>query len=713
MAGISQNHLEKVYGGWLGKIIGVRLGAPIEGWTYEKIAKVFGEIDGYLVDYRDFAADDDSNGPIFFLRALEDYTYKPDITAEQIGLTWLNYSPYEHGFYWWGGYGRSTEHTAYLNLRNGIMAPRSGSVEQNGAAVAEQIGGQIFIDTWGLIAPDNPQLAAEYARKAASVSHGGNGVYGGMFIAACISAAFTEMRVETIIERGLSVIPQDCEYAKMSRQVIAFYQVHPADWRDGFKFVKDNFGYERYPGNCHIIPNSAVIILSLLYGEGDFSKTLNICNMCGWDTDCNVANVGTVMGVRNGLDGIDYQKWRKPVNDFFVCSSVIGSLNIMDIPSCAAYIARLGYRIAGEEPPEKWREIIEGKAARFNFELPGSTHGFRVSSDRSLGLEADLRHSTEAAYSGSGSLKVIAKPLSGGDVLRIFHKTYYRPADFHDSRYDPSFSPILYPGQSIAASVMAPEYTGLAVLACIYVKDGNRGQYLETEPRELNLGQWEELKFNIPFMEGACIEEAGIKLIAKNRGPDLMVAYIDDFDFSGQPDYTIDFQRERIEFWSKLHEEVSQFTRLKGIWTLENSVLSGSCSDFGEAYTGGYDWEDYTFQATMIPQIGAYHNINFRVQGAVRSYAVGLAPGDKLILSKNENGYKQLVVKDFPWELKKEYPIKVELKGARIKVTSMGQTLFDYIDHETPYLKGQIGVSLQKGSHCHYKDFKIGRTKAE
>lgn len=709
MTKIPENYLEKVYGGWLGKIIGVRHGAPIEGWTYEKIQKVFGAIDGYLVDYRDFAADDDSNGPMFFLRALEDYTYTSDITAEQIGLTWLNYAPYEHGFYWWGGYGRSTEHTAYLNLRNGIMAPRSGSVEQNGAAVAEQIGGQIFIDTWGLAVPNNPRLAAEYAEKAASVSHGGNGIYGGRFIAACISAAFVETRIETIIETGLSMIPPDCEYAKMSREVMKFYKAHPANWRDCFKFVKDNFGYDRYPGNCHIIPNSAIIVLSLLYGEGDFSKTLNIGNMCGWDTDCNVANVGTIMGVRNGLEGIAYEKWRKPINDFFVCSSVVGSLNIMDIPWCAAYIARLAYKIAGEEPPVKWREIIAGKAAKFHFELPGSTHGFRVSSDQVIGLEADLHHSTEAAYSGSGSLKVIAKPLSGGDELRIYHKTYYRPADFHDSRYDPSFSPLLYPGQRIMARVMAPEYIGLEVLACIYVKDGNSGKYLEAETRPLNPSKWEELHFDLPFMEGACIEEAGIKLIPKSKGPNLLVAYIDDFDFSGQPDYTIDFRRERIESWNKLHEEVSQFTRLKGIWTLEDGALSGSCADFGEAYTGGYDWEDYTFQATIVPQIGQYHNINFRVQGAVRSYAVGLAPGGKLGLYKNENGYRQLSITDFPWEPEKEYIIKVAVKGARIEVTSSGQTLVDYTDHENPYLKGQIGASVQKGSHCHYKDFKIGR----
>lgn len=110
---------------------------------------------------------------LFFLRGLEDSGhYKDegkDFCAQDVADALLSYAPYEHGFFWWGGYGISTEHTAYLNLRNGIPAPRSGSIEQNGAATAEQIGGQIFIDTWGLVAPGKTDLAARLAREAASL----------------------------------------------------------------------------------------------------------------------------------------------------------------------------------------------------------------------------------------------------------------------------------------------------------------------------------------------------------------------------------------------------------------------------------------------------------------------------------------------------------------------------------------------------------------
>ena len=64
--GMRAEFIEKIYAGWLAKIIGIRYGAPIEGWTYEQIRNIYGELDHYPVDYHEFAADDDSNGPLFF-----------------------------------------------------------------------------------------------------------------------------------------------------------------------------------------------------------------------------------------------------------------------------------------------------------------------------------------------------------------------------------------------------------------------------------------------------------------------------------------------------------------------------------------------------------------------------------------------------------------------------------------------------------------------
>jgi ADP-ribosylglycohydrolase len=716
---LQHDYVERVYAGWLGKIIGVRLGGYIEGWSYERIERTFGEVKGYLQEYKNFAADDDTNGPLFFLRALDDYTHTREITAEQMGMTWLNYAPDGHGFYWWGGYGKSTEHTAYLNLKNGIMAPRSGSIAQNGHAVAEQIGGQIFIDVWGLIAPGQPKLAAEYAQKIASVSHDGNGIYGGMFIAACIAEAFVEQDIRRIIESGLAVIPADCEYTRVTRAVMDFHKGHPDNWRDAFKYVKANFGYDKYPGHCHIIPNTAVIILSLLYGEGDFSRSINICAMCGWDTDCNVANVGTVLGVRNGLDDIA-PVWREPINDFLCCSSVIGSLNNLDVPWCASYIARIGSRVSGARIPERWQAIVEGKGPRFHFEYPGSTHAFRWDSDDRSHVKAELVNTEEAAASGSRSLKATFDKVQGGYAYRVYHQTYYRPGDFDDNRYDPCFSPILYPGQAVEAKVMAPKSNGFPVKARLYVKDGNAvaagtgdGGYLYGETVEIKVGEWTSLQLVIPPLSGACLEQAGVEFIpAPTRGSSpTLICYIDDVHFSGKPNYRVDFAKERLEKWTGLHIEVSQMTFLRGIWTLENGELSGSYhGESAECYTGDLTWDDYIFEAELIPKLGEHHRINFRVQGGIRSYAVGLAPGGKLALYKNENGYRLLQTTELIWQPEQPVAITVRAVGDCFQVSANGgNAVLDYTDGDQPYLSGMIGFSNAEGSHTHYTGFNLRR----
>ena len=705
-------YIEKIYAGWLAKIIGIRLGAPIEGWTYEKIKNIYGEIHDYPVDYRDFAADDDSNGPIFFLRALEDSKEGKNLSAQAVGDALLNYAPFEHGFFWWGGYGISTEHTAYLNLRNGIKAPLSGSVELNGATVAEQIGGQIFIDTWGLVCPGNPDLAARLAEKAASVSHGGNGIYGGVFIAACIAYAFEENNIKKIIEKGLSYIPNDCEYSRVVRAVMAYFEKNPENWRDCYQYIFENFGYDRYPGNCHIIPNIAVMILSMLYGEGDFSNTINICNMCGWDTDCNVANVAAIMGVILGLEGIDYQKWRRPINDFLACSSVIGSLNAMDIPYGASYIAKLAWDLAEEEVPGNWKNIISNRIDSCHFEYPGSTHAIRVRTlnpDTVMPLvktTVELQNTDETAFSGSRSLKVHVKPLFAGERAFVYKKTNYTNKDFHDSRYDPSFSPLVYPGQTIHGSVFLPEY-GSDCMVRLYARNADTGEIIEGEKQTLKKEEWKELSFKIPSLEAGIIDEAGFvfDMLGLQRTPADLSCMIDDFYFSGKADYTIDFSRLQEEVWTGLHREITQFTRLKGLWYLKEDKAHLSCSDFGEVYTGHHDWANYRAVFTIQPLTGQEHFVNVRVQGAIRSYAAGFTAG-KLGLYKNENAYRKLTETDFAWELGKSYVLTVTVEGPDIKAEVDNKELF-FSDTDSPYLKGCIGMSVKNGSHCAYRMIKL------
>ncbi len=184
---LPHDYVERVYAGVLGKIIGVYLGRPFEGWPYARIMHELGEINYYVHEQCHtplIVTDDDITGTFTFLRALPDYGNTPDLTPAQIGRTWLNYLIEERTILWWGGLGNSTEHTAYLRLKHGSEAPRSGSMALNGKVVAEQIGAQIFIDGWAMVAPGDPALATDLARRAASVSHDGEAIYGAQVIAA-------------------------------------------------------------------------------------------------------------------------------------------------------------------------------------------------------------------------------------------------------------------------------------------------------------------------------------------------------------------------------------------------------------------------------------------------------------------------------------------------------------------------------------------------
>src|SRR5919112_6054077 len=355
---IPGDYAERVYAGVLGKIIGVYLGRPFEGWSYERIISELHEIYYYVNDRRDLplknntlvVTDDDISGTFTFLRALPDYGNSSDLTAAQIGQTWLNYIIERKTILWWGGLGNSTEHTAYLRLKRGIPAPRSGSIALNGQVVAEQIGSQIFIDGWAMVAPGDPELAAELAGRAARVSHDGEAIYGAQVVAAMEAQAFVESDIQKLIDTGLSVIPPDSIIARLIYDVREWHAAEP-DWRKTRELIVQHYGYDKFGGNCHMVPNHALIIHSLLHGDDDFRKSLMITNTAGWDTDCNSGNVGCLLGIKNGLGGFESgPDWRGPVADRLYLPTADGGRAITDAVTEAYHIVNIGRSLAGAPP---------------------------------------------------------------------------------------------------------------------------------------------------------------------------------------------------------------------------------------------------------------------------------------------------------------------------------------------------------------------------
>jgi len=708
---IPRNYLEKLYAGVLGKCIGIRIGAPVEPtiWTYERIRKTYGDIRSYIKDYRNFAADDDFNGPAFFIRALTDYGRDGDIGAEDIGKAWLNYTREEKGFYWWGGYGRSTEHTAYLNLASGMKAPESGSIATNGAAIAEQIGGQIFVDTWGLVFPADIEKAARYGGMAASVSHDGNGLYGGRFIAAAISKAFETMDIKVIIDSALSTIPGDSEYARVVKAVFAFHKERPDDFRACMDFLISDFGYDRYPGVCHIIPNAGVCILALLYGEGDLSRTVEIATMCGWDTDCNAGNVGTITGVAGGLAGVA-ERYRAPMNDFFACSSIAGSLNIVDLPTFSKQMALLGLRFnpatesgtgTGEvmDKAERTRlrtylEATTGyRELHFDFALPGSTHGFRSDSNALVVKPVRLEGGDTAAGTNGGALEILVDRVVRDSGTGVFFKPFYRREDFDDERYSPAFSPLVHSGQTMRMRVRCERWSGSRLAVIPYARETFGKRNLLGRDFELEAGVWTDIEFVLPDSGGASLDEIGLKVEVLSGEKYLGKLFVRDFSVTGKARYSVDFSKQRAEFAT-----ITPGAANRGFWNLEGPALLGMSVGLAEFYTGNYHSGDVRFSTTITPLAGEGHGLLFRAKGAMMGYAVALTVPGKIAFIKNDHGLRVLEEKSFPWRIGDTCPFTVEAIGPRLRVSVAGAAIFDIRDES--FGNGMFGFCRTARGRC-------------
>ena len=180
-------------------------------------------------------------------------------------------------------------------------------------------------------APGDPEKAAHLAAEASMVSHGGEAIYGAQVVAAMEAQAFVENDLNKLIDTAVAFIPQDCLIYRMIDELREWHQQEP-DWRKGRELIAEKYGYDRYGGNCHMIPNHALIIHSLLHGDDDFQKSLMIVNTCGWDTDCNSGNVGCLLGIKNGLEGIEQSgpDWRGPVADRILIPTADGGNSVTD-----------------------------------------------------------------------------------------------------------------------------------------------------------------------------------------------------------------------------------------------------------------------------------------------------------------------------------------------------------------------------------------------
>ena len=171
----------------------------------------------------------------------------------------------------------------------------------------EWIGADIRSDPWAYAAPGWPEKAAEFAYRDAYLSHRQNGIYGEMFFAAAISAAFAVDDPVAALEIGLTEIPRNCRLAK---DVAWALDIGPGlkDWREARKRVDERFGLMN---DTHTNNNACLTIFGLILGQKDFTKTAGITVAMGLDNDCTAATAGSLLGAMIGAKNIP-DHWYKP-----------------------------------------------------------------------------------------------------------------------------------------------------------------------------------------------------------------------------------------------------------------------------------------------------------------------------------------------------------------------------------------------------------------
>jgi ADP-ribosylglycohydrolase len=702
------DYLERVYAGVIGKNVGIRLGAPVEPaiWTYQRIREIYGEVRAYLKPYRTFAADDDANGPFYFIRPLVEGDPTVPLEPVHVARAWLDFARDGKGMFWWGGYGNSTEHTAYLNLKAGISAPESGSIARNGAVVAEQIGGQIFIDSWGLVWPGRPEQAARYAATAASVSHDGDGLNGARFIAACIAAAFDRPAgaIREVVEAGLAQVPAGSTYAKVARAVMQFHDTHPGDWRPCQEFLIAEWGYDKWPGLCHVIPNAGVCVLALLYGGGDFCRTIEIATMCGWDTDCNAGNVGSILGVLCGLDAIPAH-YRDPINDALVLSGLPGSLNILDLPTWSRILASLGHTLAGATVPRPLADALSSgdgeRALSFDFALPGSTHGMRVSDP--VAFAAVHRDVPGPGGKTVGALEFRYERVLREATGRLFYKPFYRRADFDDERYSPTFAPTARPGQSVRIRFRRESWEGEKIGVAGYVRETWSGRVIPTTAALFPEPDREQvIAFAIPQVDGSQVDEVGLTVTgwtgAGRRDSGRLL--VDLFEISGKARYTIDPARQAVEFGC-----VTPFSHNRGTWSLQDGRMHLMTHEACASYTGGHAVGDQRVTAVVRPLAGDSHLLVARAGGAMRGYAAGFDGPGRVSLFCHDFGVTRLATAKCAWQAGRDYRLSLEAVGAMLRLSVDGAVVLE--THDARHAAGMVGCGSGGPARTLYGLFEV------
>jgi len=409
---------DKIEGGWAGQMIGVSFGAPTEfrylekiieddlpPWTPDRVANALNQDDLYV--------------DMTFAQVLDDKGL--EATTADFGEMFreARYSLWHANL------------AARQALRRGVPAEQAGTPRYN--AHANDIDFQIESDFIGLMCPGLPRASNDLCWRAGRVMNYGDGIYGGMFVSGMYAAAFFESDPRKVVEAGLACLPPQSPYGLLIADVLAWSRQHPDDWKQVWRLIESKWNQREpcpagalRPFNIDAKLNGAYIALGLLYGQGDFARTLDVSTRAGQDSDCNPSNAAGILGVilgyrripdiwKSGIPAIADEKFRYTNFSF---RTIVESTEKRAI----AMAQRHGGRLAGETlliPPqapeaaklEIWNdygspaERIPHADPRWKWSGPWKLRGVSPAPDAAKVRVADARGAAaEIAFEGTGAI---------------------------------------------------------------------------------------------------------------------------------------------------------------------------------------------------------------------------------------------------------------------------------------------------------------------
>jgi hypothetical protein len=390
---------DKIKGGWAGQTIGVTFGGPYEfqfNGTFIGDYQPLKWYDGYLKNtmINNPGLYDDLYMDLTFVDVFQKYGLDAPVDSFANAFAHAGYMLWH------------ANQAGRYNILNGIKAPESGHWKNN--PHADCIDYQIESDFAGLMSPGMPNTASSISDKIGHIMNYGDGWYGGVYIGAMYSLAFISNDIPYIVTEALKTVPKQSEFYQCINDVIVSYKKYPADWKQTWLQVQKRWANDIgcpdgvfVPFNIDAKVNAAYVVIGLLYGGSDYTKTLEITTRCGQDADCNPSSAGGILGTVLGYEKIPAY-WKMGLKeaegiDFKYTTMSLDDVYEVSLTHALKLIEQNGGKINGERvaiktqqpvpvkfeksftglyPVEKQSPKWSDKKDEFNFDFEGT--GFAI-----------------------------------------------------------------------------------------------------------------------------------------------------------------------------------------------------------------------------------------------------------------------------------------------------------------------------------------------